>query len=87
MRSESASEVMDIYFTNRHQFTEINWSRSLAGIIMQGVPQRFLLGPELFTIFLNDLLEYIEEGSLTCMLMLGRHFLYLEKYRRSSGSS
>ena len=62
--SGSAYEIIEDYLTDRHQFTEINGSRSQAGSITYGVPQGSLLGPKLFKIFENDLPESVKKGEL-----------------------
>eukprot|EP00112_Aurelia_sp_Birch-Aquarium-sp1_P011809 Seg2483.5 transcript_id=Seg2483.5/GoldUCD/mRNA.D3Y31 product="RNA-directed DNA polymerase from mobile element jockey" protein_id=Seg2483.5/GoldUCD/D3Y31 len=57
-------QLVDNYLTDRKQFTEINGSKSDSKGISYGVPQGSLLGPRLFKIFIDDLPNVVENGSL-----------------------
>ena len=52
------------YLDNRQQFTEISGSRSSTKCISYGVPQGSLLGPRLFSIYVNDLPDAVSAGKV-----------------------
>ena len=52
------------YLTNRHQFVEINGTKSNRREVEYGVPQGFLVGPGLFSICVNDFSESVLQGEL-----------------------
>ena len=43
-----------MYLSNRHQFVELNGMKSLVLEVKYGVPQGSLLGPRLFSMYVND---------------------------------
>ena len=43
------------YFTDKHQYVEYNDTCSLKSVIRCGVPQRSILGPLFFLIYINDI--------------------------------
>ena len=53
--------LIDSYLKNRRQITKINMSFSSWVEIVFGVPQRSILGPLLFNIFLCDLFFIMKE--------------------------
>ena len=55
----------DSYLTNRQQFVDINGLHSKSQGISDGVPQGSILGPLLFTVYVNDMRD-----SVTCDLLL-----------------
>ena len=50
--------------SNRRQFTEVKNCRSATDHVHYGVPQGSLLGTRLYTIYVNDLPDYIDSGDL-----------------------
>ena len=52
------------YLTNRKQFTSIGTLKSSENIIDYGVPQGSILGPLLFILFINDIVDCIEDGNM-----------------------
>ena len=55
---------MKSYFTNR-QRALVNSNFSMWKKIISGVPQRSILDPLLFSIFLNDLFIFVENSDLS----------------------
>ena len=52
------------YMSMRQQFVQISGNRSEPATVRFGVPQESILGPKLFSIFVNDLAESITSGEL-----------------------
>ena len=52
------------YFSGHQQYVRIGGEASSLGAISHGVPQGSLLGPALFTIYINDLPNILKFGSL-----------------------
>jgi len=52
------------YLKDRSQFTTVNGSSSSTKPINYGVPQGSLLGPRLYSIYVNDLPDAVTEGEV-----------------------
>ena len=60
-----AGQMFDIlcdYLNDRMQYVALNGVKSKTRVIVYGVPQGSLLGHRLFTIYINDLPDYINKG-------------------------
>ena len=62
--SMTSLKLKQSYLCNRFQRTSVNASFSDWKEIETGVPQRSILGPLLFNIFLNDIFYFINNGNL-----------------------
>ena len=62
--SGSLHEWLMSYLSNRRQFTEVNNCKSTTGHVRYGVPQGSLLGPRLYTIYVNDLPDHVDSGDI-----------------------
>ena len=55
---------LNSYLSNRHQFVELNGRKSLVLEVKYGVSQGSLLGPRLFSMYVNDFPDYTTKGEL-----------------------
>ena len=71
----TANRWLSTYLTGRKHFVEINFLKSKHKQMMRGVPQRSILGPKLFLLYINDnwnvssdskYMLYAEDTSILC---------------------
>ena len=55
---------MGSYLLNCNQFVQVNEEKSNTSSIKFGVPQGSILGPKLFSLYVNDFPEFITSGEL-----------------------
>ena len=60
----SSSQLIKAYLTNRTQHVKIESVTSSPKTVLMGIPQGSLIGPLLFTIFINDLPNIIEHSNI-----------------------
>jgi ribonuclease P/MRP protein subunit RPP40 len=56
------------YLNERTQYIHVNGRNSREGVIKHGVPQGSILGPLLFSVYINDLPLHISDPRVTCSL-------------------
>ena len=59
------NKLMCSYLENRYQYTRVNGENSVINQIETGVPQGSVLGPLLFIIYVNDIVNCINDGKTT----------------------
>ena len=62
---KNALKLMNSYLSNRKQITKINNKYSSWSQILFGVPQGSILGPLLFSIFICDMLYFLEDFDIS----------------------
>ena len=73
--SRSAFALMRSYLIERNQFVEIGGQKSRTAEMLSGVPQGSVLGPLLFTLFINDFCSSISSSSCKVFLYADDIFL------------
>lgn len=56
-------DLISSYLCSRRQYVTINNKQSKCSFLTTGVPQGSIIGPFLFLVFANDLLNFIEQGA------------------------
>ena len=59
------NEFIKSYLTDRKQYTIVNGVKSHINLIETGVPQGSVLGPLFFLIYINDIINSIDQGATT----------------------
>ena len=81
--SNSAANLIRSYLENRFQAVFCNSSLSSFEPIKSGVPQGSILGPVLFTIFINDLPSVLKYRSVHMFADDVQLYLCISKYTRA----
>ena len=54
------------FLSNRTQYVVVDGHKSLKSLIISGVPQGTVLGPILFIIYINDIIDHVSHSTIRC---------------------